>query len=385
MKSFLKSILVSAIMSLSFIANAYDATVVVSTGPFPLGVISAAVTLNGQTVLTDFWGEAAFTGLTNGIYPYTVTKSCYETRFDTLIINSASTFDYTSIIPRTSFNVAINTTGNGPIGYSGAEVILNGDTLLTDNWGSALFSGVPNGTHSYTITLPCFQTVSGSVTINCDDEISLNPMTPLVISGSTTASICKGDVFVFGTQNLTVAGVYSEVFNTSAFGCDSTVVLTLSIDSVDTQVSVSGLVLTASATGATYQWLDCATTQAIAGETNQSYTVTANGQYAVAISDGNCTDTSDCVTIANIGLEESVFANMTYYPNPVVEIITVDLGTQFENVTTTITSFTGQILDETAFGNTSKLNLNFNNLSAGVYFVKISTIAGHRTIKVLKQ
>ncbi len=41
-----------------------------------------------------------------------------------------------------------------------------------------------------------------------------------------TDSILVGDSYAFGSQTLTQAGVYTEVF-TSAFGCDSTVVLTL--------------------------------------------------------------------------------------------------------------------------------------------------------------
>ena len=54
----------------------------------------------------------------------------------------------------------------------------------------------------------------------------------------------------------------------------------------------------------------------IAGETNQSFTAGANGDYAVIITDGPCSDTSDCATIAGVGIEEGNVSNVSIYPNP---------------------------------------------------------------------
>jgi len=62
------------------------------------------------------------------------------------------------------------------------------------------------------------------------------------------------------------------------------VTLNLIIDTVDISVSVADPSITANASGASYQWLDCDNNfTAIAGETAQSFTATANGNYAVEI------------------------------------------------------------------------------------------------------
>jgi uncharacterized protein YceK len=62
----------------------------------------------------------------------------------------------------------------------------------------------------------------------CDSlvELTLNVVTSF--NETTTATICDGDSYTFGTQTLTTAGVYSETF-ISVTGCDSLVELTLSV------------------------------------------------------------------------------------------------------------------------------------------------------------
>ena len=81
----------------------------------------------------------------------------------------------------------------------------------------------------------------------------------------------------------------------NAGGCDSVVTLDLTINTVDNGITNSSPALMANATGAAYQWLDCDNNYSlIAGETNQSFTATANGSYAVEVTQNNCRDTSNC-------------------------------------------------------------------------------------------
>ncbi len=53
------------------------------------------------------------------------------------------------------------------------------------------------------------------------------PCTP--VTNAISATIIEGETYTLGTQTLTTAGTYTEVF-TSAAGCDSTVTLTLSVE-----------------------------------------------------------------------------------------------------------------------------------------------------------
>ena len=74
---------------------------------------------------------------------------------------------------------------------------------------------------------------------------------------------------------------------TNAAGCDSTVTTTLLVDTVDVSITQNVYELTANNNLGTYQWIDCDNgNQPIAGETNQTFTATENGNYAVIITEG---------------------------------------------------------------------------------------------------
>ncbi len=71
-----------------------------------------------------------------------------------------------------------------------------------------------------------FESVSG-----CDSTVVLSLTVNPVYNHTAEAAICQGDTYVFGSQNLSVAGEYTELFE-SVSGCDSTVVLTLTVNPV---------------------------------------------------------------------------------------------------------------------------------------------------------
>jgi gliding motility-associated-like protein len=69
-------------------------------------------------------------------------------------------------------------------------------------------------------------------TSGCDSTVTLNLTVNTSVTSTAIDSMCIGDNYSFGTQTLTSAGVYTEVF-TTANGCDSTVTLTLTNDATD--------------------------------------------------------------------------------------------------------------------------------------------------------
>lgn len=62
----------------------------------------------------------------------------------------------------------------------------------------------------------------------CDSTVILDLTVVASYTETATAEICDGDTYTFGSQSLTLAGPYSELF-TSSTGCDSTVNLTLTL------------------------------------------------------------------------------------------------------------------------------------------------------------
>ncbi len=141
---------------------------------------------------------------------------------------------------------------------------------------------------------------------------------------------------------------------------------------VDTSVSRNLSTFTANETGATYQWLNCDSSfMAISGATNQSYTATTNGSYAVVVSKNGCTDTSACQMINNVGISPNEFGNISIYPNPTNGLFTIDMGSYDEAVNYTITSIDGRIVTQKSNVIDNKITIDLGNESKGVYLLKL--------------
>ena len=143
---------------------------------------------------------------------------------------------------------------------------------------------------------------------------------------------------------------------------------------IDVTTTTASFVISANNTTATsYQWIDCATNLQISGATNSSYTATANGDYKVEITEANCTSSSDCVTIADLGLNNSgLLSGSQIYPNPTKGEFTVTFNNKVNNNTTiTVYSIDGKVVLNQAITN-SKTSVNLTAYEKGIYFVKIN-------------
>jgi hypothetical protein len=120
----------------------------------------------------------------------------------------------------------------------------------------------------------------------------------------------------------------------SAAGCDSVICLNLTVPVIDTTISVNTTgIFNSNQSSASYQWLDCNNgLSPLTGETLQNFTPTANGSYAVALDVSGCVDTSACVSIQNVGIEEIEGYIIKLFPNPATTHITLDLGAQNQKI-----------------------------------------------------
>jgi hypothetical protein len=141
---------------------------------------------------------------------------------------------------------------------------------------------------------------------------------------------------------------------------------------VEVGVTNASPILTANATGATFQWLDCDNNFAvIAGETNQVFAPTVNGNYAVEVTQNNCTDTSTCEVVNNVDITEYVFdSGMTVYPNPTSGELSIDLGATFGEVTLIIRNQLGQEILRKSFEGSNLLKHTLTG-EAGIYYFEV--------------
>jgi hypothetical protein len=207
-------------------------------------------------------------------------------------------------------------------------------------------------------------------------------------NGTDIITACNSYTWIDG--NTYTSSNNSATFNIiagAANGCDSIVTLDLTINSVaDLTTSTSGVTISANNTLAIYQWLDCDNNNAvIPGETGQSFTASANGNYAVELSENGCVDTSACVAITTVGIVENSFEHiLTVYPNPTHGNFSIDLGAIYESSEVLITDISGKLIDSKNISQSQVLNLSIRE-PAGIYIVSIQAGDKKAVIRLVKE
>lgn len=136
---------------------------------------------------------------------------------------------------------------------------------------------------------------------------------------------------------------------------------------VDASTTLSETTITANAVDATYQWIDCATGELIADATEQSFTATETGSYAVIVTDAICADTSACVDveIIIINIQDAIAKATKVSPNPFTSQISLS-GLPAGNYTYSIINSMGQLV-----WSNNNLQTDFTDLLPGIYFLNI--------------
>jgi hypothetical protein len=136
------------------------------------------------------------------------------------------------------------------------------------------------------------------------------------------------------------------------------------------------------ATGVTYQWINCAGNVPIAGETNQTFIATVNGSYAVIVSDGACSDTSECFTPDFSGISTINAVEFSILPNPSNGIVTIEFPTTISNAMITITALNGQVI-ETFTTSSASSSRDLSYLNDGMYLITVATEIGNTTKRIV--
>lgn len=249
--------------------------------------------------------------------------------------------------------VASPTTGIDVQSACGSYTWIDGNTYTSSN---------TTATHILPNAAGCDSTVTLNLTIHqeefgTDDQVSCGPYTWIngltyTTSGSATYTIVGGSVY----------------------GCDSTVTLNLTIPTLDNTVTNNSPTLTANAAFAAYQWIDCDNGNApINGETAQVFTASSNGNYAVIVTELGCSDTSACQTVANVGLQEEIFASLNVYPNP---NNTGKLYVSFDGIIESIVMIDAQGRKMNVALDTKSNSIDVSRLNQGIYMLQFKTNQG---------
>ncbi len=283
----------------------------------------------------------------------------------------------------------------------------------TDTYTSTSLTGVVlvpiSGNYDVTIEgftndgLSYVESFSGLFSVNSVNNIIVNETTcdvnnvGIVVQNLMNQSGCDSTITTITTlfpssaitineTTCNINGVGTVIQNLlNQAGCDSIITTITSLELINATISGNLNVLTASPSGLVYQWIDCTNNDVIViGETNEIFTTDENGDYAVVVYDGNCTDTTDCYTVSGLGvLNHKLDFNL--FPNPTSSNITLEFSNKVNELSIHLTNDLGQLVKEIEINNKKSMVIDMSNLSDGIYFLHISDNDETTVTKVIKQ
>ena len=238
----------------------------------------------------------------------------------------------------------------------------------------------PSGTYTWTTTGIYNDTIANAA--GCDSifviDLTVNTNTSNIITEFACSDYTAPSGAIYDST-----GTYTDVIPNAA-GCDSVITINLTITSVDVSTTVDSSIpsITANATGATYQWIDCDNGNApIAGETGQTFTPGMSGNYAVVVTENSCTDTSACEMVSVWGINEFGLNNeVVVLPNPTSGAISIDFGSTLNNVSIHVLDAMGREIQNTAFTSAELVQMTIDG-EAGQYFIEVRVDSVRQAVK----
>lgn len=242
----------------------------------------------------------------------------------------------------------------------------------------------PSGRYVWTNSGSYNDTIPNAM--GCDSLLSVEVTIHKNSASSFFKTSCLQYTSPSGRFTWTKSGKYYDTIPNS-HGCDSNLTITLTISVVNVDVTKFKNILTASAIGAQYQWVDCKQKyKAIGGATGQSFTVTAVGDYAVVVTENNCTDTSACITVNSLGIG-SLMANngLRLYPNPNTGQVNLLLANDVVNAEVTVCDPSGKVVARIGNVTGKSFELNLEHLANGVYYLNLTEDGERIRCRFVKQ
>lgn len=269
------------------------------------------------------------------------------------------------------------------------------DPIGPGTWTLTVMDGIGcTATTDGTVAEPAAITYSlDSTNVSCggtaDGEIDLT------ISGGSGTILFDWDNDGTGdtddTEDLTMltAGVY-VIIATDANGCsieDSIEVVQPMMPDVTVTMPVWCTYEVAEQNG-TYQWINCNDSTDIVGATGDSLDLSAglniSGDQAAVIvtSATGCTDTSDCVQVVFVGLDQIDGRNVSFFPNPVANELNINIDGNSDLVNINLLDMNGRLVYATSTSNAIS-NIDLSSFENGVYLVELFSANSKMTQRIV--
>jgi hypothetical protein len=354
--------------------NAFDGETTNATAvtPFPIGTFTAANpgALVDLTVTDGLANTDVCTAIVS-VYDTLVPMADVATLADETASCEVTTLTAPTATDNCSGAITGTTTTTFPITTSGITVV---------TWSYVDASGNTSTQDQNVIIDDAIAPVADVATLaDLSDDCEVSPTAPTATDNCTGAITGTTTTTFPVTASTTITWTYTD-----ASGNTSTQDQIVTINGLDVTVTIQAPSPTviANATGVTYQWIDCADSSAIVGETAQSFTATSTGDYAVIITNGTCSDTSVCSPISVTGIDEIIDLGMTVSPNPSAGIFNVS----FENTVSgivTIVDANGRLIQTQELNNNS-ISIDLTSNQSGLYLMQVATENGISRERIVK-
>jgi len=248
---------------------------------------------------------------------------------------------------------------------------------ITNNQNLTICNGqsITIGTNTYNLA-GIYQDTLTSVN-GCDSILTTNLSVTNGFEITQNVNICYGETYSIGNSSYSTPGNFIDTLQMVTGTCDSIVYTNLNvIPPIDISVDVNDNNIKSNQQNAFYQWIDCDNnfqnvTNTLSNQ--RDIDIIESGNYAVIINLNSCIDTSACVLVEYVGLENQKLVNeaIKIYPNPTKETLTItNLNSTVVEIQ--IIDISGKIVHQTT-PNNQQININVSNLEPGLYLVRMIT------------
>jgi hypothetical protein len=183
----------------------------------------------------------------------------------------------------------------------------------------------------------------------------------------------------------TTSGYYYDTIRT-AEGCDSIYAEIFTVVNVDTSVNLNENTLSANISDASYKWLDCTSDfSQIEGETQQSFTPSIAGSFAVEITVNSCKDTSSCYSLdPTVGFEGTSGKQIMTWWDSRSDRVRVDLAAEYKEIQVQVFDIQGRLIHTTNMQSVREFQFALEQPS-GIYFIHLTSREYVATRKIVKR
>jgi len=235
-----------------------------------------------------------------------------------------------------------------------------GDSLSTTvlDTGYSYITPVLNQTDTFWVAA-----TGCSVGMRTPVKINVRPTS----SGIQHVTACDSFFWVATNRYYKTTGIYKDTL-TNVLGCDSVATLDLTVIDTIPAILKNGFILQADSGADAYQWFSCNPLIPIPNAISSVYTATANGSYAVAVTRNGCTDTSACVTVSGLGINNiGASPCIVVYPNPSTGKFVIKLPAGFTLTRWQVVNALGITVLSSDIVQSKVISVDLNDYPDGIY------------------